>query len=127
MTWYSFVFPNTALMVRSRLSTFYFSADEEYKTATFAVGKALDNKPIRIVGCVLTCLLILLWMYVFVNMILAVIHQQVMWPQMQEDRDEGGWKSEAEQNYGRDVQKSKQNADGLRHAPTQSDVRGAND
>jgi len=76
MTWYSFVFPNTALT-----------------TATFAVAKALDNnRPIQIVGCVMSCLLIVVWIFVFVMMIRAIVLKQILWPQKQEDRDEGGWK-----------------------------------
>ena len=78
MTWYSFVFPNTALI-----------------TATFAIGKAFDCKPIQIVGCVMTGLLIMVWMFVFVMMIRAVVKKQILWPQRQEDRDEGGFKGPA--------------------------------
>ncbi|GAB7350558.1 hypothetical protein MBLNU459_g1136t3 [Dothideomycetes sp. NU459] len=110
MTWYSFVFPNTALA-----------------TATFAVGKALDNGPIRVVGCVLTCLVIVVWIYVFVNMIRAVIQHEVLWPQMQEDRDEGGWKSEAEVNLQKDAQISSKLNNGLRDSRPRSDVRSANE
>lgn len=39
MTFYSYVFPNTALT-----------------TATFAIAKALENEPIAILGCVMTCI-----------------------------------------------------------------------
>ncbi|KAL2354253.1 voltage-dependent anion channel [Cryomyces antarcticus] len=74
MTWYSFIFPNTALT-----------------TATFAVANALDNQPIRILGCVMVCLLVLVWMCVFAAMIRAVVMKDILWPQKQEDRDEGGW------------------------------------
>ncbi|KAF2231618.1 putative C4-dicarboxylate/malic acid transporter [Viridothelium virens] len=84
MTWYSFVFPNTALV-----------------TATFAVAKALDNQAIRIFGCVLTCLLILTWLLVFSMMIRAVLTKQILWPQKQEDRDEGGWKTTLGQGQSR--------------------------
>ncbi|KAF2843629.1 hypothetical protein M501DRAFT_994619 [Patellaria atrata CBS 101060] len=75
MTWYSFVFPNTALT-----------------TATFNVARALgSNHGIQIVGCILTVALILTWFAVFFSMIRAVILKQILWPQKQEDRDEGGW------------------------------------
>ena len=84
MTWYSFVFPNTALV-----------------TATFAVAKALNNEAIRIFGCVMTCLLILTWLFVFSMMIRAVLNKQILWPQKQEDRDEGGWKTTQEQGQTR--------------------------
>ena len=88
MTWYSFVFPNTALV-----------------TATFAVAKALDNQPIRIFGCVLTCLLIMTWLFVFFMMIRAVRAKQILWPQKQEDRDEGGWRTTQEQEQSRTEKK----------------------
>ncbi|KAL1311368.1 hypothetical protein AAFC00_001538 [Neodothiora populina] len=74
MTWFSFIFPNTALT-----------------TATFAVAQALDNKPIKIVGCVFSCLLICMWFFVVAMMFRAVATKQILWPQKQEDRDEGGW------------------------------------
>jgi len=76
MNWYSFVFPNTALT-----------------TATFAVSNALDNnRAFAIVGCVLTVALVITWIFVFGMMIRAVVLKQILWPQMQEDRNEGGWK-----------------------------------
>lgn len=85
MTWYSYIFPNTALT-----------------TATFAVSKALDSWTIGIMACVMTCLLILGWMLVFSMMIRAVILKDILWPQKQEDRDEGGWKTEAAEKQARD-------------------------
>jgi tellurite resistance protein TehA-like permease len=75
MTFYSYVFPNTGLT-----------------TATFAIGKALDNRPINILGCVMTVLLIIAWLAVFIMMIRAVIAKDILWPQKQEDREEGGWR-----------------------------------
>ena len=75
MTWYSFIFPNTALT-----------------TATFAIAKALNhNKPIEYVGCAMTVGLILVWFFVFGMMVRAVVEKQILWPQKQEDRTEGGW------------------------------------
>ena len=58
------------------------------------MGKALDNRPIQIVGCVFACILIVVWFFVVAMMIRAVIQKQILWPQKQEDKDEGGWKSE---------------------------------
>ena len=75
MTWYSFVFPNTALV-----------------TATFAVGNAFGSKAIQVVGCVMTVILIMVWIFVFVMMIRAIVLKQILWPQKGEDKDEGGWK-----------------------------------
>ncbi|KAK3096422.1 hypothetical protein LTR53_019214, partial [Teratosphaeriaceae sp. CCFEE 6253] len=74
MTFYSYIFPNTALT-----------------SATFAIARALDNKPLRLVACVMTCLLVLAWMAVFSLMIHAVVKKDILWPQKQEDRAEGGW------------------------------------
>lgn len=62
-------------------------------TATFAVGRGLENKPIQVLGCVLTCLLIVAWATIFITMIRAVYVKDILWPQKQEDRDEGGWQS----------------------------------
>lgn len=76
MTWYSFIFPNTALT-----------------TATFSVAKALNNNhAINVVGCVLTVGLIPLWFFVVFMQIRALVTRQILWPQKQEDRDEGGFK-----------------------------------
>ncbi|KAJ4354932.1 hypothetical protein N0V95_003398 [Ascochyta clinopodiicola] len=78
MTWYSFVFPNTALT-----------------TATFAIARALDgNSAIRYVGCTMTIALILMWIFVVVMNVRAVLIHQILWPQKQEDRTEGGWKQQ---------------------------------
>lgn len=78
MTFYSYIFPNTALT-----------------TATFAIAKALDNRPIKILGCVMTILLIIAWLAIFIMMIRAVINKDILWPQKQEDREEGGWRKES--------------------------------
>ncbi|KAL8692629.1 MAG: hypothetical protein Q9218_002393 [Villophora microphyllina] len=76
MTWFSFVFPNTALI-----------------TATFAVGKAFRSKAIQVIGCVMTVCLIIAWFWVFGMMIYAIKHRQILWPQKGEDKDEGGFKA----------------------------------
>jgi tellurite resistance protein TehA-like permease len=87
MTWYSFVFPNTALT-----------------TATFAIAKALGgNKPIRYIGCAMAILLVLTWFFVFIMMIRAVGKRQILWPQKQEDRTEGGWKQQSAEEQRRRV------------------------
>lgn len=74
MTWFSFVFPNTALV-----------------TATFAVGKAFQTKAVQVIGCVLTVLLLVAWFLVFGMMIRAIAKKQILWPQKGEDKDEGGF------------------------------------
>jgi hypothetical protein len=77
MTWFSFVFPNTALV-----------------TATFAIGKAFKSHAIQVVGCVMTCMLIVLWAFVMSMMVRAVMMHEIMWPQKGEDKDEGGFNDE---------------------------------
>ncbi|KAL6718490.1 hypothetical protein ACLMJK_004581 [Lecanora helva] len=75
MTWYSYVFPNTALI-----------------TSTFAIGKAFSSKAIQILGCILTPILIAVWIVVVGMMIRAISMRQILWPQKGEDKDEGGFK-----------------------------------
>ncbi|KAI7202216.1 hypothetical protein KC352_g19125, partial [Hortaea werneckii] len=53
--------------------------------------------PIRILGCVMTILLVIAWMAIFIMMIRAVIVKDILWPQKQEDRAEGGWKIHPEE------------------------------
>ncbi|KAI9857781.1 MAG: hypothetical protein M1813_008032 [Trichoglossum hirsutum] len=74
MTWYSFVFPNTALVI-----------------ATLAVGKAFSSFAINVVGTVIGCALVPLWVFVFWMMVRAVLRRQILWPEKGEDRVEGGW------------------------------------
>ena len=73
-TWYSYVFPNTALV-----------------TSTFAIGKVFDSGVIQIIGCVMTVILILTWFFVVGMMIRAIRLKQILWPQKGEDKDEGGF------------------------------------
>jgi hypothetical protein len=69
------VFPNTALT-----------------TATFAVDLALNgNRAIQIIGCTLAVGVVITWFFVFIMMLRALILKQILWPQKQEDRNEGGW------------------------------------
>ncbi|KAL4902858.1 hypothetical protein BDW74DRAFT_157751 [Aspergillus multicolor] len=74
MGWFSFVFPNTALI-----------------TSTFAVGNAFSCKPILVIGCVMVVPLILMWIFVVFMMVRAVIIRHILWPQKGEDKDEGGF------------------------------------
>lgn len=79
MTWFSFIFPQTALT-----------------TATFAVAQAFDVAAIRIIGCVMTCLLILAWAAVVGYMVRAIVLKQILWPEQGEDKSEGGFKARAD-------------------------------
>lgn len=90
LNWFSFVFPNTALI-----------------TATFAIGKAFDAKAIKIIGCVMTPLLILVWVGVVVMMVRAVILKQILWPQKDEDRDEGGFVGPEKRSTSKDTRISR--------------------
>ena len=76
VTWFSFVFPNTALI-----------------TATFAVGKAFQSRGIQVVGCVMTVILVVAWCLIFGMMLQAIAQKQILWPQKGEDKDEGGFEA----------------------------------
>lgn len=70
MTWYSFVFPNTALV-----------------TATLAIGKTLESKAIQVVGTLMAGMLVVLWLFVFCMMIRAVVIKRLLWP-VEESKNE---------------------------------------
>ena len=74
MTWYSFVFPNTAMV-----------------TSTFAIGRAFESLVVEIIGCVFAGILVAAWFIVFGMNIRAVIRKDILWPQTGEDRCEGGF------------------------------------
>ncbi|KAL2866828.1 putative C4-dicarboxylate transporter/malic acid transport protein [Aspergillus lucknowensis] len=74
MGWFSFVFPNTALI-----------------TSTFAIGHAFSCKPILIIGCVMVIPLLLMYAFVVYMMIRAIVLRHILWPQKGEDKDEGGF------------------------------------
>lgn len=76
MTWFSFIFPQTALT-----------------TATFAIAEAFDVAAIRIIGCVMTVLLIIVWFVVVAFMIRAIRNKQILWPEKGEDKSEGGFRA----------------------------------
>ncbi|KAI1426321.1 voltage-dependent anion channel-domain-containing protein [Xylaria sp. FL1777] len=63
MTWWSFVFPNTALV-----------------TATLALAKALDSSGLRIYGCVMAVALVLVWAIIFGKMLWSLWTRQLLWP-----------------------------------------------
>ncbi|KKK15106.1 hypothetical protein P175DRAFT_0481301 [Aspergillus ochraceoroseus IBT 24754] len=74
MGWYSFVFPNTALI-----------------TSTFAIGHAFSCKPILIIGTAMVIPLLLMYAFVSYMMIRAIVLHHILWPQKGEDKDEGGF------------------------------------
>lgn len=74
MTWYSYIFPQTALT-----------------TATFRIADVFEIHSLKIIGCVMTGLLILMWFFVVGMMFRAIILKQILWPEKGEDREEGGY------------------------------------
>ncbi|KAI0885031.1 voltage-dependent anion channel-domain-containing protein [Annulohypoxylon maeteangense] len=63
MTWWSFVFPNTALV-----------------TATLALATALGSNGFRICGCVMAAILIVVWALVFIRMMRCLWNRELLWP-----------------------------------------------
>jgi tellurite resistance protein TehA-like permease len=63
MTWWSFVFPNTALV-----------------TATSALGKVFDNQGLHIFGCFMAAALIIVWTFVFITMLRCLKNKELLWP-----------------------------------------------
>ena len=91
MTWFSFIFPQTALT-----------------SATLRIGEAFETKAIQWVGCVMTVLLVGVWIFVVGMMVRAVVLRQILWPGKGEDRTEGGFeqRKEKERDGGsKDVEK----------------------
>ncbi|KAL4932276.1 putative C4-dicarboxylate transporter/malic acid transport protein [Aspergillus undulatus] len=74
MAWFSFVFPNTALI-----------------TSTFAIGNAFSCRPILILGCAMVIPLLLIYGFVVYMMVRAIYFRHILWPQKGEDKDEGGF------------------------------------
>ncbi|KAL9051925.1 MAG: hypothetical protein Q9162_005709 [Coniocarpon cinnabarinum] len=86
MTWYAFIFPNTSLI-----------------TSTFNVARALgENKPIQVVGCVMTCVLIVVWSFIIGMNIRAIALKQVLWPQNGEDASSHIFKGDGERRKTRE-------------------------
>lgn len=63
MTWWSFVFPNTALI-----------------TATMALGTSLNSDGLKIFGCVLAACLVVVWIAIFATMLKCLWKKQLLWP-----------------------------------------------
>ena len=72
MTWYAFVFPNTSLI-----------------TSTFNVAIALgDVFALKVIGCIMTGLLIVVWSAVVGMNLRAIALKQILWPLKGEDSDD---------------------------------------
>jgi tellurite resistance protein TehA-like permease len=63
VTWFTFVFPNTALV-----------------TATIQLSNALDNRSLAVLGCVIAAALILVWLLVFERITRGVYMKELLWP-----------------------------------------------
>ncbi|CEJ89712.1 hypothetical protein VHEMI05537 [[Torrubiella] hemipterigena] len=63
MSWWSFVFPNTALV-----------------TATQAMAKAFDSDGLRMFGTTVTVLLVAIWIAVFIVMVHNMSCRKLLWP-----------------------------------------------
>ena len=105
MTWFSFVFPQTALT-----------------TATLAVGEAFDVFAIQVLGCVMTCLLLVAWCLVVFAMCRAIRRREIMWPEQGEDRVEGGFLTEYNKPRGSALDGMVENAEGEMCAKEREDV-----
>lgn len=64
MTWWSFVFPNTALVV-----------------ATETMGDVFNNEGIHLFSAVMTIGLVVVWIVVFVTMVRCLRTRKLLWPQ----------------------------------------------
>ncbi|KAL9489462.1 hypothetical protein ACSS6W_001739 [Trichoderma asperelloides] len=63
MTWWSFVFPNTALV-----------------TATEIMGDIFENRGLQLFGCAMTIALIIVWIIVFLAMVTCLKQKKLLWP-----------------------------------------------
>ncbi|KAL7795278.1 voltage-dependent anion channel domain-containing protein [Trichoderma ceciliae] len=63
MTWWSFVFPNTALV-----------------TATEIMGSVFENRGLQLFGCAMTIALIIVWTCIFLTMITCIKQRKLLWP-----------------------------------------------
>ncbi|KAH6610251.1 hypothetical protein Trco_000271 [Trichoderma cornu-damae] len=63
MTWWSFVFPNTALV-----------------TATEIMGNIFENRGLQLFGCAMTIALIIVWVIIFLTMLTCLKQRKLLWP-----------------------------------------------
>jgi tellurite resistance protein TehA-like permease len=63
MTWWSFVFPNTALV-----------------TATEALGKALETPGLQLFGSIMAAGLVIVWILIFIAMLRCLKQKGLLWP-----------------------------------------------
>ncbi|KAL6871177.1 voltage-dependent anion channel domain-containing protein [Trichoderma novae-zelandiae] len=63
MTWWSFVFPNTALV-----------------NATEIMGSIFENRGLQLFGCAMTIALVIAWVSIFATMIVCIKKRKLLWP-----------------------------------------------
>ncbi|KAK4162218.1 malic acid transport protein [Cladorrhinum sp. PSN259] len=71
MTWFSFVFPNTALV-----------------TATEGLGVAFDSDGLKVFGCVLAGCIVVVWFLVFTRMLRCLWNRELLWPPKEPGNDD---------------------------------------
>ena len=70
LTWWAFIFPNGGLTL-----------------ATGKMAQALDSFALEVLTCVMTALLVLVWLVVAGCCVKAVVKKEVLWPGVDDDRD----------------------------------------
>ena len=68
LNWWAFIFPNAGMAL-----------------ALIQIAKVLDNRPMKIVCSILTVALVIMWIFVAINHILAVGKKQILWEGKDED------------------------------------------
>ncbi|UKZ54773.1 hypothetical protein TrVGV298_008586 [Trichoderma virens] len=63
MTWWSFVFPNTALV-----------------TTTEIMGNIFESRGLQLCGCAMTIALVIAWVSIFATMITCIKQRKLLWP-----------------------------------------------
>ncbi|KAL7944441.1 voltage-dependent anion channel domain-containing protein [Trichoderma barbatum] len=63
MTWWSFVFPNTALV-----------------TATEIMGNIFESRGLQLFGCAMTIALVIAWVSIFSIMVACIKRRKLLWP-----------------------------------------------
>ncbi|KAM3422389.1 hypothetical protein BST61_g2743 [Cercospora zeina] len=71
LVWWAFVFPNVG-----------------FTLATIRIGQQLKSEAILWIASAMTILLVMMWIFVFVAHVRAVLQQRIMMPGMDEDKDE---------------------------------------
>jgi tellurite resistance protein TehA-like permease len=68
LTWWSFVFPNVGFSI-----------------ATIRFGTAFNSSGLLWFATMLTIVLVVVWLYIFIRCIWAVVHREILWPGHDED------------------------------------------